>query len=267
METNTMNYLRHSKRVELVRDIKSVYHSEIVDSILDTDVCDDVCELHALDVPINGLRTTEFVFEKTDSVSAVLKYAEKNGKTAVLNFANFTTPGGGFIYGAMAQEEALCVESTLYPVISDNEFIPYYEGNKLDEPALGSLYSNRALYSPDIVFFRNKEEKRCDVITCAAPNAFQYLNAGGSQKANEEALLDRVAFILDIAARKKVKTLILGAFGCGVFGQSPFTLGHIYGKLLLNTYQGVFDRVIFAVIDESTMMNLKNGFNESVNEE
>lgn len=246
--------IKNMERVIFVTMTQTKYALDIKDSIDRTMVYDS----SALIYPERGSLQTEFVFEQTDSVSAVFKYADKN--TAILNFANFTTPGGGFIYGAMAQEEALCLESTLYPVISDRKLKSYYFANKHALPSVGCLYSNRALYSPGIVFFRNEEEKRCDVITCAAPNASEYLAAGGSQKMNGNALLDRMTFILDTAVKNGVKTLILGAFGCGVFGQNPETLGALYNYLLTDKYQGVFERVVFAVIDEKTLRPLESGF-------
>lgn len=190
--------------------------------------------------------------------SCEMKYAGED--TAILNFANYETPGGGFLYGAMAQEEALCLESTLYPVISNHEF--YYKENRQSLNYVGVLYSNRALWSPGIVFFRDGKEKYCDVITCAAPNASAYLSAGGSKVVNEKALYDRICFIIDEAVNRGTKTLILGAFGCGVFGQSPYILGYLYRQLLQKEYNGVFDRVVFAVIDEATLNWLRDGFEQ-----
>ena len=56
--------------------------------------------------------------------------------------------------------------------------------------------------------------------------------------------------------------MILGAFGCGVFGQSPYILGYLYRQLLQKEYNGVFDRVVFAVIDEATLNWLSDGFEQ-----
>ena len=100
--------------------------------------------------------------EDLDSVAAVHKYAGE-GKIALLNFASYKAPGGKFLVGAMAQEEAICHESTLFNVL--RRFGPtYYAWNQKNLNR--GFYLNRALYSPDILF----KDVFCDVITCAAPN-------------------------------------------------------------------------------------------------
>lgn len=55
--------------------------------------------------------------EDLDSVAAILKY--QGSKMAVLNFASYRSPGGGFIRGSIAQEECLCHESFLYNVLEN----------------------------------------------------------------------------------------------------------------------------------------------------
>lgn len=49
-----------------------------------------------------------------DMISYVQHLKIPNWKIGVLNMANARTPGGGFIYGARAQEEALCNRTDLY---------------------------------------------------------------------------------------------------------------------------------------------------------
>ena len=84
------------------------------------------------------------------------------------------------------------------------------------------VHTDRAIYSPGIVFQRETTVVKADVLTCAAPNfsaASKYQHV--SQQENEVSLLNRVRFLLLIVKEQKPDVLILGAFGCGVFGQDP----------------------------------------------
>lgn len=204
----------------------------------------------------------KLIVDDIDSVSAIMKYKKDNGRMAVLNFASYKNPGGMFINGSKAQEECLCHESFLYNVLKEKE--EYYEWNNKHKNK--SLYLNRALYSPNILFIKkgkyNEELKYCDVITCAAPNksaAQKYLNV--SNEENTKALTDRIRFLLDVASDNDAKTLILGGYGCGVFGQEPKEVAHIF-KETLKQYD--FELVVFAIPDGKNT-NLKS-FRETFKE-
>ena len=166
-----------------------------------------------------------------DTVSALFAYGK--GRTALLNFASFTHPGGGFLNGSRAQEECLCQESTLYEVLSAFSDSFYRENKALMNR---SLYTDRLLYSPAIRF-QHKESGRegreaerisetdADVITCAAPNLTSAQRFGNVTDAeNNETLGRRIDFLLRAASVMEADTLILGAFGCGVFGQDARTV-------------------------------------------
>lgn len=192
---------------------------------------------------------TAVKLEALDSVSAVFKYTDQNSKTAVLNFASYKQPGGMFLQGSKAQEECLCHESTLYNVLMRFEDT-YYASNR--KQLNRALYQNVALYSPDVYFERNGNSVKCDVITCAAPNfsaASKYCNV--SKEENATVLESRIKFILYLAATQQVDTLVLGAFGSGVFGQDAKEVAKITMNLL-KRYDGVFKEVVFAVIDEKS---------------
>lgn len=217
------------------------YSAEISNCAGFTTIYDD--DNVKLDIEFEINDNQEIIVEDLDSVSAILKYSDEC-YSAVLNFASYKNPGGRFIDGSKAQEECLCHESFLYNVL--NRFaIVYYAWN--DKNKNKALYLNRALYSPNVIFERDDELKKCNVITCAAPNksaAQKYCNV--SSKENSAILRDRIRFVLDIAKKSGVKTLILGAFGCGVFGQNPKEVVSIFKEYLLGEYK-IFNKVIFAV--------------------
>lgn len=107
-----------------------------------------------------------FTLTDMDSVSCLFNLSD-NGRTAILNYASYKSPGGFFLEGSPAQEEALCHESNLYPILLAFDGT-YYAWNR--QRLNKALYLNRALYSPSVVFERNDKQKEADVITCAAPN-------------------------------------------------------------------------------------------------
>lgn len=187
-----------------------------------------------------------------DSVKAIFNYAD--GITAVLNFASYKYPGGGFMAGSRAQEECLCHESFLYNVLSSErlqkEFYDW-NGKNLNH----GLYKDRLIYSPDVIFQRNGEYIKCNVITCAAPNKYVAQNYQNiSNEENRIALKARLLWIMKAAAANNVQTLILGAFGCGVFGQDPTEVAEVC-KELLDEHKW-FNNVIFAIIPSFHEQNL-----------
>ena len=188
-------------------------------------------------IPVINAGDTKATFElvNTDSVSAVFEFGtgSENPKTAVLNFASFKEPGGLFLKGSTAQEESLCHQSFLYNELRNFQRSYYDVNNKnLNK----GLYKNTAIYSPSVMFFKNNRLQICDVITCAAPNrnvGIKYTNV--SIEENNKVLYERISYIRDIALHQNVNTLILGAFGCGVFKQNATTVATYIKEIFENT--------------------------------
>lgn len=181
---------------------------------------------------------------EADTVSALFDHAGDNAKIAMLNFASYKHPGGGFMNGSRAQEESLCHESFLYNVLKEFDDT-YYDKNRNDLNR--GLYRDRALYSPDIVFERDGKTKACDVLTCAAPN-FSAAGHHVSRGVNNTALRERVRFILEIANIEHVDTFIVGAWGCGVFQQDPRAVAKCFEEECQKVFTDSEIHLMFAVI-------------------
>ena len=256
MGYNTKKYWNNKeKRAEKAREhtqlMEYYYGDEIKDIVeFDTKEYNDGFEINHKTYTIEH---TEFILEDTDSVSAILKYAtrfddENLYVTAVLNFASYKNPGGMFYKGSKAQEECLCHESYLYNVLKEFDDT-FYEWNRRHKN--NALYLIRALYSDSVMFMRGDEYRYCDVITCASPNkTASQKYCGITDEENSKVLRDRIDFVLNIAKDNLVENLILGAYGCGVFGQSPYEVAQIFKELLTTKYK-CFDKVIFAIPDKN----------------
>jgi uncharacterized protein (TIGR02452 family) len=188
-------------------------------------------------------------------------YREKIPNTTILNFASSKHPGGGFMTGAMAQEEALCHCSNLYIDLKKHNSFYEYNNKNINK----GLYSDGIIYSQDVCFFKNGYFKSMtpvlmNTITCAAPNRTytnRYVTSEGKFKEFDETLDRRIEQIIKVAIANGTDHLVLGAFGCGVFKNPPELVADIMYKYLVDKeYGNYFKQVTFAMND-STSKNAK----------
>ena len=182
-----------------------------------------------------------------DSVTAVLARGRGLASAcdlAVLDFASFTSAGGGYARGAWAQEEALCAESTLYNVLATQK--AWYVENRRRNINC-ELYRNRALVVPRVRFDREKYHSYADVIVAAAPNARRARTEYRvSDEALAEAMRGRIRLVLAVADELGHEKLVLGAFGCGVFGWDAGQVAEMF-RAELASGGHVAREVVFAV--------------------
>lgn len=170
-----------------------------------------------------------------------------------LNFAAAGTPGGGFTSGARAQEETLARSSGLYACIEGD---PMYTHHRRHGSPMGTSW---AILSPDVPVFRRddgtilEQPYLCSIITCAAPHAKVLLNREGQSVLPriEAALRERIDRVLAIARAHAFDGLVLGAWGCGAFGNDPYTVALLFREALRGRFRGAFAEIVFAITDWS----------------
>lgn len=217
----------------------------------------------------NGNRLGTITVTKSRTFEAAMRLDKEHvgKKIAVLNFASATTPGGGVVGGASAQEECLCRCSTLYPSI-DRRWLrdKYYNVNRT---AHNPLYTDAIIYSPNVIICKTDEDfpvrmndtdfVSVDVITCAAPNLSHV------EEVSSDELFDihlrRARHILQVAAANGVDVLVLGAFGCGAFSNPPKVVATAY-KIMLEEFREFFDAIEFAIYCRDFEMENYTVFNE-----
>ncbi|MET0418937.1 MAG: TIGR02452 family protein [Actinoplanes sp.] len=171
------------------------------------------------------------------------------GDVACLNFASARSPGGGFLTGAQAQEESLARASALYPcLLAAEDYYAYHRAHR------DLAYSDRVIYSPAVPVFKDDTGVLLPAaypvtfLTAAAPNRAAMVRSQPDALPSVPALLERRAGrVLAVAAAHGHRRLVLGAWGCGVFGNDPATVAAIFARALREAPW--FDEVVFAVLD------------------
>ena len=177
----------------------------------------------------------------------------------VMNFANAHNPGGGFKLGANAQEEALCRCSTLYASITSDKAREMYSYNNTH---LSRVESDYLLISPEVAVFREKDLTLLDspvimgVVTIPAPNR-RGAAMFASSKQVEDTFIRRIRILLRAAAINGYRDLVLGAWGCGAFGNKPEDVASYFKRIIVGEGMGkAFDEICFAIYGSENGRNI-----------
>ncbi len=207
-------------------------------------------EICAFALNEEGPYTTSYEVVPETTLEGIFRLSKNNGQGLMaLNFASAKNPGGGFLGGAQAQEESLARGSGLYPSLLKAK--PYYDFHRNQKSC---LYSDHMIYSPLVAFYKDDDGEVLDhpilssVITSPAVNT-------GVVKRNDKKNVDkiipfmqrRIRKMLALAYLQKQDTLILGAWGCGVFQNEPLEIAQLFKEALDEDFKGKFKHISFSI--------------------
>ena len=173
-----------------------------------------------------------------DTVTAALRLcnsenttrSKKEAVVGILNMASPLRPGGGFLNGATSQEEFLCMRTTLYPSLQES----FYR-----LPEIGGVWT------PDVLVFRDgkreanelaKTQRRHVGVVSAAMLRFPELHGDGKYYALQQDydMAERkMRAVMRIFTSKNVSRIVLGAWGCGAYGNPVAQIASLWKKVLL----------------------------------
>ncbi|KAF2681746.1 hypothetical protein K458DRAFT_479285 [Lentithecium fluviatile CBS 122367] len=162
----------------------------------------------------------------TDTLTAaqILKYSSKPSckdlNPCILNMASPLRPGGGVLTGATSQEEFLCARTTLLPSLKESFYrLPEYGGVFTHDVLV--FHNAQAISSPTDELIP-VERYYVDVISAGMLRFPELEGAEDEPKSlskKDKVIVERkMRAVLRIASSRGVKQLVLGAWGCGAYG-------------------------------------------------
>ncbi|KAI7285270.1 hypothetical protein KC345_g1869 [Hortaea werneckii] len=218
-----------------------------------------------------------FTSKRTAPTLKTTRDGQKNN-VAILNMASPVRPGGGFLDGANSQEEFICARSTLYPSLWDS----FYR-----LPELGGVWTPDVLVfrdsSPDAIELTKRERYFVDVISAGM---FRFPDNNRIRASDDkldsactcgvsycdrdrELVTRKMKSVLRIAQSKGAEKLILGAWGCGAYGNPVKEVAKLWRKVIAGSprqrrpnserWEGI-QEIIFAIPDRSMRREFQQAF-------
>ena len=160
---------------------------------------------------------------------------------AILNMASPLRPGGGVRQGATSQEEHLCTRTTLLPGLREEWY---------------RLPSAGGIWSPDVLVFRvgarelpRADRFHVDVVSAALLRFPEVRDGRYALQADREACVRQIRALGRILAEKRVERVVLGAWGCGAFGNPVAEVGRAFRSVLADGKDSALKEVVFAITD------------------
>jgi uncharacterized protein (TIGR02452 family) len=179
--------------------------------------------------------TVAFLDMKTDDCAIFLSKHGYNNIVA-LNHASAHSHGGGYIKGAKAQEEDLCrVMPELYPSLTKISYP--YESDAVLITNYVTIMRNNTNYE----FLEEKDYVTIGMVSAAAQDLKNEKYDGDRIMRTLQNLYCSVAHHLP-----NTETLILGAWGCGVYGNDPWTISRAM-NYVNKRYGGYFKHIVFSI--------------------
>ena len=197
----------------------------------------------------------EFRSETTLVGARALVSSDRFERIGVLNFASALSAGGRFLAGATAQEESIARSSALYASLV--ECPEYYRFHHEQEDP---MYSDRMIYSPSCPVFKEDNGTPLvapylvDILTSPAPYA-GFVEPGDQVAAKrlKEIIHERGGKVFALFAEMGCDALVLGAWGCGVFCNSPYVVADMFYHYLGESgdFANRFRHIRFSVLADA----------------
>ena len=160
---------------------------------------------------------------------------------AILNFANAYRAGGGYLDGAGAQEEDLC---RLLPALHPALAALRYPLDHLVPPPCTRAFACR---TPLTYRFLSTAVEMV-VVTAATPDGRQGVDVASSAYMSD--MRGRIRRVLLAAYGAGCRSVVLGAWGCGVFMNDPAVIARLFCEVLTTAeWRGRFDDIVFAILE------------------
>lgn len=226
--------------------------------------------LSSHDCPCLSPSTTKVRVVNADSLDTALALSATKAPFSkpvlVLNMANAQHGGGGWLKGALAQEEAICYRSSLSFTLKRRYYpIPDFAG----------------IYSPSVLVMRESLASGHDLLDLSNPASLPVVSVvsvaavrdpeviGGHGEAGRYkygkvrlVMKEKMRVVLRIAAGTGHRSLVLAALGCGAFG-NPRGEVVLCWKEVLDEREfsgGWWEEIVFAVMEEGGQKDGKGNY-------
>ena len=240
--------------VDVFKDTLKVAGNEFWDETKDTS--SNKTEIYKDDIELGMYIRREMNIEFVENGSVNTAYENADMKVALLNFADALKPCGLVENGVTTQEEDIARCSNLYYILTSRQCLDDYYKYHTDD----GIYSNRIIYSRDVILFKEDvnytrvEPKKVDIITSPSINGIFSDNFAYS------VMSRRADKVVKSAVLNGRDCLILGAWGCGAFGQKPEIIARCFADALKNN--PYFVKVVFAIKGDNNFKRFKDAFTE-----